>query len=159
MGIRHIGQENAKLIAKHLKTKENFIKINKSYDFKSFENIDGIGEIQISSIRNFFLIKENLRVIKDLSSLLKITNETFSSSGKLKDLTFVITGKLQKISRAEMKSIIEKNSGRILSSVNKKLDYLIIGEKPTTKKVNYASELGVKIINQNELLKLLNRLE
>ncbi len=159
LGIRHIGQENAKLIAKHLKTKENFIKINKSYDFKSFENIDGIGEIQISSIRNFFLIKENLRVIKDLSSLLKITNETFSSSGKLKDLTFVITGKLQKISRAEMKSIIEKNSGRILSSVNKKLDYLIIGEKPTTKKVNYASELGVKIINQNELLKLLNRLE
>ncbi len=159
LGIRHIGQENAKLIAKHLKTKENFIKINKSYDFKSFENIDGIGEIQISSIRNFFLIKENLRVIKDLSSLLKITNETFSSSGRLKDLTFVITGKLQKISRAEMKSIIEKNSGRILSSVNKKLDYLIIGEKPTTKKVNYASELGVKIINQNELLKLLNRLE
>ncbi len=159
LGIRHIGQENAKLIAKHLKTKENFIKINKSYDFKSFENIDGIGEIQISSIRNFFLIKENLRVIKDLSSLLKITNETFSSSGKLKDLTFVITGKLQKISRAEMKSIIEKNSGRILSSVNKKLDYLIIGEKPTTKKVNYASELGVKIINQNELLKLLNRLK
>ncbi len=156
LGIRHIGQENAKLIAKHLKTKENFIKINKSYDFKSFENIDGIGEIQISSIRKFFLTKENLKVIKDLSSLLNIRNETFSSSGKLKDLTFVITGKLQKISRAEMKSIIEKNSGRMLSSVNKKLDYLIIGEKPTTKKVNHASELGVKIINQNELLKLLN---
>ena len=77
----------------------------------------------------------------------------------LEKKTFLITGKLEGMSRAEAKSIIEKNSGRILSSVNKKLDYLIIGEKPTTKKVNYASELGVKIINQNELLKLLNRLK
>ena len=60
------------------------------------------------------------------------------------------------MSRAEAKSIIEKNSGKILSSVSKKLNYLIIGIKPTTKKVNQAKELGVKIIEQEELVKLLN---
>ena len=60
------------------------------------------------------------------------------------------------MSRAEVKSIIEKNSGKILSSVNKKLNFLIAGEKPTTKKVNQAKELGIKIIDQNTLIKLLN---
>ena len=60
------------------------------------------------------------------------------------------------MSRAEVKSIIEKNSGKILSSVSKKLNYLIIGDKPTTKKVNEAKELNIRAINQEELIKLLN---
>ncbi len=60
------------------------------------------------------------------------------------------------MSRAEAKSIIEKNSGKILSSVTKKLNYLIIGEKPTTKKINEAKQLGVKVIDQKELIRLLN---
>ncbi len=156
LGIRHIGQENARLIAKHLQNKDNFIRINKNYDFKSFLNIDGIGEIQISSIKKFFSIKENLLVLKELSNYLTIKNEIANDKGKLKDLNFMITGKLNNMSRAEVKSIIEKNSGKILSSVNKKLNYLIIGDKPTAKKVNQAKELGVKIINQKELSELLN---
>ena len=68
----------------------------------------------------------------------------------------MITGKLNNMSRAEVKSIIEKNSGKILSSVNKRLNYLIIGDKPTTKKVNQAKELNVSVINQKELIELLN---
>ena len=156
LGIRHIGQENAKLIAKHLQHKDKFIKIDKTFDFNSFLNIDGIGEIQISSIEKFFSIKENLNVVKELSKLLEIQNETINKSGKLKDYSFMITGKLANMSRAEAKSIIEKNSGKILSSVSKKLDYLIIGDKPTLKKVNQANELGIKILNQNEFSKLLN---
>ncbi len=155
LGIRHIGQENAKLIAKHLQKKENFIKIDKNYNFETFINIDGIGEIQISSIRKFFSIKENLKVVKELSNLLNIQNETINSSGKLKNFSFMITGKLNNMSRAEAKSIIEKNSGKILSSVTKKLNYLIIGEKPTTKKINEAKQLGVKVIDQKELIRLL----
>ncbi len=156
LGIRHIGQENAKLIAKHLQKKEKFINIDKNFDFNSFINIDGIGEIQISSIKKFFSIKENLTVVRELSFYLNIKNEVINNSGKLKNLSFMITGKLQSISRAEIKSIIEKNSGKILSSVSKKLDYLIVGDKPTTKKVNQAKELDVKLLNQNELDKLLN---
>ncbi len=156
LGIRHIGQENAKLISKHLQKKENFLKIGKNYDFNSFINIDGIGEIQISSIKNFFSIKENLKVIKDLSNHLNIQNEEINKDGKLKNLSFLITGKLEDMSRAEVKSIIEKNSGKILSSVSKKLSYLITGDKPTTKKIEQAKDLGIKIISQKELIKLLD---
>jgi len=156
LGIRHIGQENAKLIAKHLQSKEKFFNIDKNYDFNSFINIDGIGEIQISSVKKFFSIKENLKVVKDLSNSLNINDEVIHNSGKLKNFSFLITGKLESMSRAEVKSIIENNSGKILSSVSKKLDYLIVGEKATVKKVNQAKELGIKILNQNQLNKLLN---
>ena len=156
LGIRHIGQENAKLIAKHLQKKEKFLNIDKNFNFSQFSNIDGIGDIQISSIKKFFSIKENLRVVKELSSYLNIENETVINKGKLNNLSFMITGKLDNMSRAEVKSIIEINSGKILSSVSKKLDYLIVGEKPTTKKLNQAKDLGIKILNQDQLNKLLN---
>tara|TARA_B110000971_G_scaffold213120_1_gene243556 strand:- start:1130 stop:1345 length:216 start_codon:yes stop_codon:yes gene_type:complete len=69
----------------------------------------------------------------------------------------MLTGKLEGISRAEAKSMIEKNSGKIISNVNKKLDYLIAGEKPTIKKVNTAKELGIQVINQKEWIKMLNK--
>ena len=69
----------------------------------------------------------------------------------------MLTGKLNNISRAEAKSLIEKNSGKIINNVNKKLDYLITGEKPTIKKVNTAKEMGIQIINQAELIKMLNK--
>ena len=156
MGIRHIGQENAKLIARHLQTKEKFIKIDKDYDFNSFLNIDGIGDIQILSIRKYFSLNENLKVLKELAKNLNIENEVVNKTGKLRNFTFLITGKLQNMSRAEAKSIIEKNSGKILSSVSKKLNYLIVGEKPTLKKVNQAKEIKIKIINQIEFNKLIN---
>ena len=69
----------------------------------------------------------------------------------------MLTGKLNGISRAEAKSLIEKNSGKIISNVSKKLDYLIIGEKPTIKKVNNAKELNINIVNQEQWLKMLNK--
>tara|TARA_B000000441_G_C21718183_1_gene337242 strand:- start:394 stop:978 length:585 start_codon:yes stop_codon:yes gene_type:complete len=155
LGIRHIGQENAKLIAKNLQKKNNFIEIDKNYNFDSFKNIDGIGEIQISSLKKFFSINENLKAVKDLSTFLNIQNEINNDSGKFKNLSFMITGKLEKMSRAEAKTIIEKNSGKILSSVNKKLNYLIVGDKPTNKKVNQAKDYNIKIINQEEFNQLL----
>jgi len=69
----------------------------------------------------------------------------------------MLTGKLNRISRAEAKSLIELNSGKIINNVNKKLDYLILGEKPTTKKVNTAKALGIQIINQQEWMTMLNK--
>ena len=68
----------------------------------------------------------------------------------------MITGKLNGISRAELKSLIEQNSGTIISSVSKKLDYLVAGEKPTKRKIESAKELKIKVINQSEWLKMLN---
>ena len=107
-------------------------------------------------MKKFFSIKENLKVIRELSNNLNIINEVLNENGRLKNLSFLITGRIENMSRAEIKSIIEKNSGRILSSVNKKLNYLVAGEKPTSKKIEQAKQMGIKIINHNELMKLLN---
>ena len=158
LGIRYIGQENAKLIAKHLKTADNFIKLLDDKNIEILSNIDGIGNTQIQSIKKFFLNKKNLNVLSELRKKLKIQNMiVINDKGLLINKTFMLTGKLNGISRAEAKSLIEQNSGKIISNVSKKLSYLIAGEKPTIKKINTAKELNIKIIDQKELLKMLNQ--
>jgi len=158
LGIRYIGQENAKLIAKHLKTADNFIKLLDDKNIEILSNIDGIGNTQIQSIKKFFLNKKNLNVLSELRKKLKIQNMiVINDKGLLNNKTFMLTGKLNGISRAEAKSLIEQNSGKIISNVSKKLSYLIAGEKPTIKKINTAKELNIKIIDQKELLKMLNQ--
>ena len=158
LGIRHIGQENAKLIARHLKTASNFFQLSKNNNIQSLLNIDGIGDTQSSSIKKFFLNKINQNVLIELNKTLIISNTTsINKHGLLKNKTFMLTGKLKNISRAEAKSLIEHNSGKIISNINKKLEYLIVGEKPTIKKVNLAKSLNIRIIDQNEWLKMLNK--
>jgi len=158
LGIRHIGQENAKLIANHLRSSVNFFKLGESKNIENLSNIDGIGETQINSIKVFFVNKTNIEVLSKLNKSLIISNiNLVNKDGLLKNKTFMLTGKLNGISRAEAKSLIESNSGKIISNVNKKLDYLIIGEKPTIKKVNYAKDLDIEVINQHEWLKMLNK--
>ncbi len=156
LGIRHIGQENAKIISQHVKNFQNFTKINSKDNFENFLNIDGIGETQIKSLKKFFLNKTNLEVINEIKKFMIISNTEKLVSGKFKNKTFMFTGKLEGISRAEAKSLIEKNSGKILSSINSKLDYLITGDKPTTRKVNQAMDLKIKIINLEDFKKMLN---
>ena len=158
LGVRHIGQENAKLIARHLKTVINFSKLSDSKYIESLSNIDGIGTTQIQSIKSFFLNKTNLKVLSELEKNLEIENAVLiNDKGLLKNKTFMLTGKLNGVSRAEAKYLIEKNSGKIISNVNKKLNYLIAGEKATTKKVNLAKKLNIKVINQKNLMKMLNK--
>ena len=94
--------------------------------------------------------------MKKLSSILNISDLKLNKDGKLLNNTFMFTGKLSNMSRAEAKSLIEENSGSVVSSVNKKLKYLIIGEKPTNRKVEQAKELGIKILSQKEWLNLLD---
>ena len=157
LGIRHIGLENAKLLSKYFGTFYKFkdLSINKKYE--DLLNIDGIGETQVNSIKNFFSNKTNLKVLNELGDILSINqNKIKRKKGILNDKTFLVTGKLNGISRAEVKSLIEENSGTTVSSVSKKLNYLIIGEKPTKRKVLSAKELKIKIIDQSQFLKMLN---
>ena len=158
LGIRHIGLENAKLIARHLRSSLNFFRLCETQNIENLSNIDGIGETQIKSIKNFFLNKVNLKVLDELNKALSIYSITpKNKNGLLKNKTFMLTGKLNGVSRAEAKSLIEKNSGKIINNVNKKLNYLITGEKATIKKINLAKELGVKIISQKEWMTMLNK--
>ncbi|WP_440692997.1 NAD-dependent DNA ligase LigA [Candidatus Pelagibacter sp. HIMB1695] len=158
LGIRHIGLENAKLLSKHFISFSKFKNLSKQNDYEDLLNIDGIGETQISSIKSFFSNKTNKKVLNELDKFLVIKDTVqVSNDGLLNNKTFLVTGKLNGISRAEVKSLIEENSGKTISSVSKKLNFLIIGEKPTKKKVDYAKELKVKIIDQAEFLKMLNK--
>ncbi len=156
LGIRHIGQENARLLSKFFLNIKSFEDLTRNFNFKSLANLDGIGETQINSLKNFFSDQINLNVVKKLVSILSIKDVVQNTKGKLINKTFMFTGKLSNISRAEAKSLTEQNSGKILSNVSKKLDYLVIGEKPTAKKVKQANELSIKVISQVEWKKLLN---
>ncbi len=121
-------------------------------------NIDGIGETQVNSINNFFLNKINLKILNELDNVLNIKNATsVQKEGLLKNKSFLVTGKLEGISRAEVKSLIEENSGTSVSTVSKKLNYLIVGSKPTKRKVEYAKELKINVITQKEFLKMLDK--
>ena len=158
LGIRHIGLENAKLISKNLKSYKNFLALTNNDKIDELLNIDGIGETQINSIKNFFSNQTNKKVLNELVKILSIKDSLeVKKNGLLKNKTFMLTGKLSGMSRAEAKSLIEQNSGTIISNVSKKLDYLIIGEKPTKRKIDNAKELKIKIINQEEWLKMLNK--
>ena len=158
LGIRHIGQENGKLLARHLKSSDNFFKLSTNKNMNSLSNIDGIGETQIQSIKKFFLNKTNLNILNELKKILLIKKVSQANkNGSLKNKTFMLTGKLNGISRAEAKALIEQNSGKIISNVSNNLDYLVIGEKPTTRKINEARELQIKIVSQDEWLKMLNK--
>ena len=156
VGIRHIGIENAKLIAEHTKTIQNFLDMINKKNINELLNIDGIGETQIQSIDKFIKNSENINVINKLNKVLSIKKLQINKKGKLKGKTFMFTGKLINISRAEAKSLVEKNSGSIVSTVNNKLNYLVLGEKPTNKKIELAKKIGIKILNQQEWVKLLN---
>ena len=158
LGIRYIGLENAKLISKYYKSFSKFKDLSKNKQYSELLNIDGIGETQVNSVKNFFSNKINLDVIDQLEKILNIKNVTQDNkNGKLKNKTFMITGKLNGISRAEVKSLIEENAGTTVSSVSKKLNFLIIGEKPTKHKIEAAKNLKIIILDQKQLLKLLNK--
>ena len=156
LGIRHIGNENAKLISENVVNISDFIQIIKTNNFHKFSNINGIGETQINSLKSFFSNKLNLSVLIELNNILNIESVNLNKSGILNNKTFMFTGKLVGMSRAEAKSIIEKNSGTTLTSISKNLNYLVIGDKPTKRKIDEAKNLGIKIISQDQLKKLLN---
>ena len=158
LGIRHIGLENAKLISKYFGSFSKFKSLSNNNQYQELLNIDGIGETQVNSIKNFFSNKMNLKILNELEKTLSINNAIpENKNGLLKNTTFLVTGKLNGISRAEIKSLIEENSGTTVSSVSKKLDYLISGAKPTKRKVENAKELKIKIINQDQFLRMLNK--
>ena len=101
--------------------------------------------------------KINLNILDELQKILNIKNVSIEmKNGSLNDQTFMLTGRLKGISRAEAKSLIEENSGTTVSNISKKLDYLIIGDKPTKRKIEQAKQLNIKIILERDWNKILN---
>lgn len=162
IGIRHIGQENAKTLAKYF---VNMKKFEDLFDRKKRKKIlnyllelDGIGETQVKSLETFFSNSSNLNTVSNLIKELNVTDFKTSKSGIFYGKTIMFTGGLSKMSRAEAKALVEKEGGKILGAASKKLDYLVVGDsKPTPKKVEKAKQLNVKILDENSWYGLLNR--
>ena len=162
IGVRHIGQENAKILADFFGSIKEFTKL---FDLKhrnkillNLADLDGIGETQIKSLNNFFLNKTNNRITRDLISKLKIKNYISQKiNGKFSNKKLMFTGGFQNMSRSEAKSIAENNGGKVLGAISKKLDFLVVGNsKPTKKKIDQAKQLNVKIILEKEWNEILD---
>ena len=162
IGIRHIGQENAKILASFFKSIYNFSSLfNEKKRQKILDNLidlDGIGGIQIESINAFFTSNINTEIIKQFINKLEIKDfKAQNKKGKFSNKTIMFTGGFEKMSRSEAKSLVENNGGKVLGTVSKKLDILVIGNsKPTNKKIANAKQLSIKIIKENEWYKILN---
>ena len=162
IGIRHIGQENAKILASFFGSIQEFSKLfeSKFRDkiLKNLVDLDGIGETQTKSIEKFFSNNTNTRITMDLIKNLNIQKyKTQVNNGKFSNKKFMFTGGFQKMSRSEAKTIIENNGGKVLGTISKKLDFLIVGDsKPTKKKIDLAKKLNIKIILEKDWNKMLN---
>ena len=161
IGIRHIGQENAKILAGFFGSVKDFTKL---FDFKrrnqilnNLIDLDGIGGTQIDSINSFFSNKTNIKITQELINKLKINNYANKIGGKFYNQKLMFTGGFKDMSRSEAKAIAESNGGKVLGSISKKLDFLVVGEsKPTKKKIAQAKELNIRIILEKEWNKILN---
>ena len=162
IGIRHIGQENAKILSSFFISINEFSKLFeqklRGKILKNLVELDGIGETQINAIDNFFSNKVNIKITKNLLNNLNIIRfSEKSKNGKFANKKIMFTGGFKNMSRSEAKSIAENNGGKVLGSLSKKLDYLIVGDsKPTKKKIDKAKELKIRIILEKEWNKILN---
>lgn len=151
LGIRFVGEQTAKLLADHFVNIENFLK---SKD-EELLLIPEIGPKVAKSITAWLGNKKLVQEINELEGLgIQISNPIRSSEGALSGKSFLITGTLP-IKRDDAKNFIEKNGGKILSSVSSKLTYLVVGDDPGSK-VEKAQNLGVKVISWDELQTLIN---
>jgi len=162
IGIRHIGQENAKILSGFFISVKKFLFLINQFKRKKILNnladLDGIGVTQIKSIESFFSNRKNTEVVESLVEVLEIKDfKNLTKKGKFRNKNLMFTGSFEKISRSEAKALTEENGGKVLGTISKKLDILVMGDsKPTIKKVEKARELKVKIINEKDWYKLLN---
>ncbi|BAW18064.1 DNA ligase (NAD(+)) LigA [Mycoplasmopsis bovigenitalium] len=151
LGIQHLGQRAAKLISKQF---NNFKELLECENLESIQNIENIGPKITISLIEFMKDDENRKLLLFLDEIFEYKKQKNTSNSRLNNITFVITGKLTN-SRDYYTQIIENNGGIVASSVSKKTNYLLCGDDAGSKK-NKAIELGTKIINEEEFMKLIN---
>ena len=155
LGIRFVGEINSEILANEFGNIEKLI--SSVQNNKQLDNIDGIGPKAIESIKDFFSNRNNLKIIKKLNKILlikfkkKLVKDNYFSNKHI-----VFTGTLLSLSRDEAKYLARSNGAKILSSVSKKTDFLIIGSKAGSK-VEKAKSLGIKVLNEKDFLVKINR--
>jgi len=152
IGIRHVGERTARVLAKHFKSVDNIIAASK----EEIESIHEIGPRIAESVYDFFHTKSNLQMVDKLRKAgLNFEMEvTANASNKLEGLTFVVTGTLEKYKREDVEELIETLGGKAASSVSKKTSYVLAGTEAGSK-LKKAETLGVKVIDEAEFDKLI----
>lgn len=156
LGIRHIGQKAAKLLADKFRTLDNIANAS----MEDISAIDGFGEIMAESVYQYFQLDESKKLVEEIKSL-GINTENLSApknideSNPFFNKTFVITGTLPNYKRTEAAEIIESMGGKVSSSVSKKTDFVLAGEEAGSK-LTKAQSLGIKIIDESEFESMRN---
>jgi DNA ligase (NAD+) len=160
LGILHVGEETAEVLATHLLKVKNIkkptdvLEAMKKFSIEDLETIEDIGPKVALSIKTWFENKNNQKFLEKLEKVsIKITKPEIIES-KLKGKIFVLTGTLDSMSREEAKERIKRLGGRVSSSVSKHTDFVVAGREPGSK-YEKAKELGVKIIDEKEFIKML----
>ena len=154
LGIKNVGKEKAKILAKTYKTMDNLSKA--TYD--ELVEINDIGPIIAKNIVEYFANLDNLKIIEELKDLglnMEYIGEELKLNEDFLDKSFVLTGSLTKLTRDEAKALIENAGGKTTSSVSKKTYAVIVGADPGSK-YDKAKELNIKIWSEEEFLEKIN---
>jgi DNA ligase (NAD+) len=155
MGIRHIGETVAKKLAQSIGNIETLMAADK----ETLTSIDEIGEVIAESLVNYFAEPEHRKLVDKLKAaglqMESAVKENAQGGTALTGLIFVISGVFSKFSRDEAKDIIEAQGGKCSGSVSSKTDYLLAGEGMGPAKLEKATQLGVKIISEDDLVNMI----
>ena len=157
LGIEGVGAKTAKIIAEHYPD----IRLLYNVSIEDLSNIKDIGPILANNIYNYFQDNENRKLIEELIDLGVNTTYTLNKTKYNEQVTskkIVITGTLTVASRPFIKELLESFGGVVVESVSKKTDLVLVGENPGSK-YEKAKELGIKILDDNEVTKLINELK
>lgn len=153
LGIRHLGEKSAKIIARHYKSLDKLMVAT----YEDLLNIDEIGPTIAQAIVGYFSNADNMKIINDLQAAgVSFKDETSKSTANstFADKTIVITGTLQKYTREELTNILEDMNANVTNSVSKSTDCLIVGQNPGSK-LDKAQELGIDIVKEEQLEQLI----
>ncbi|MGO3184344.1 MAG: NAD-dependent DNA ligase LigA [Aequorivita sp.] len=156
LGIRYVGETVAKKLAKHYKTIDDLSKASED----ELVTVDEIGERIAQSVVSFFASEENIAIVERLKSYgvqleisaEKLANQTDTLSGN----TFVVSGVFTKVTRNELKKMIEDNGGKVSSSISSKTSYVVAGDNMGPSKKTKAEDLGVPIISEDDFLEMIS---
>lgn len=159
LGIRHVGSKASLLLARHFKSMDNLMQA----ESEDLLEVEGIGEIIVDSILNFFQLEETEKLIDKLKNLQvnmdyldDKTEVEESVARRLEGKTIVLTGKLEAMTREELTGLIQDAGGKVTGSVSKNTDLLIAGENAGSK-LTKARELDIEIWSEADLSEILGR--
>lgn len=155
LGIRHIGEVTAKLLAREYGSAENWFASMKNMDAERLQNIDGIGGVVAKSLADFFAEPHNAEIVEKLLTQLRIMDaKKIESNSPVAGKTVVFTGTLVKMTRAEAKDRAENLGAKVASSVSAQTNFVIAGADAGSK-LKKATELGVRVLSEDEWLEMI----